>query len=166
MLTLFCDSFRIRKRPMMQRDHRSRGPRLDNAGVTLLELMFAAGVLAITLGILFGALVTLNVMGQIAEGRTQASTALAGVLEEVRLLTFDQLIAYIPEPIESAGLDIALLIEVFDADGDPLPLPLAPGGGGNPISSLPNPVEVRATALWSRGGGRIFSSTASTFHGR
>ena len=51
--------------------------RIKRAGFTLLELMFAAGVLATALAILFGSLVTMYTLGEVNEGRTKASNHLS-----------------------------------------------------------------------------------------
>lgn len=137
----------------------------SNSGITLLELMFAGGVLAITLSILFGALIALSGVGEIAEGRTRASATLSSVLEEVRSLSYDEVLVHTPAPVPSAGMEMAVLLEAFTEEGDPVLLPLTVGTGVS-ASSLPNPLEVRATVLWSWRSGRIFSASSSTFYGR
>lgn len=138
--------------------------RESNAGVTLIELMFAAGVLSVALGILFGALLTLYVMGRVAEGRGHAAMALAGTIEEVRNLSHEQLLQYSPEPITFEGLEIGVFFEAVTEDGELLPLPLD-ASAGEP-AALPVPTELRATALWSGIDGRVFSASVSMVHGR
>ena len=138
-----------------------------DAGLTLIELMVASGALAVALGIMFGSLVTLNVMGQVAEGRTRASTLLAGVLEEVRTLSYQQMLVYTPNPIECEGLEVGVLLEAFDSDGMAISLPVQTDtSASGTLPDLPNPLEVRATVLWSRGDGRTYAVSSSTFHGR
>jgi type II secretory pathway pseudopilin PulG len=136
----------------------------DNAGVTLLELMFASGVLALALSMLFGSLISISALSTIAEERTVAAAQVASVAEEVRNLNFDALIDYTPPPVGGPGVHRTVLIEVYDADGTAMPLPLAGGGGATP--TLPNPVEVKITMVWETAGGRVYSSYVTTQVGR
>ena len=53
-----------------EREAKSRSA--GNGGFTLVELMFAAGTLALALTLLFGSLISINVMGEVNEGRTKA----------------------------------------------------------------------------------------------
>jgi len=136
------------------------------AGVTLLELMFASGVLAVSLAMLFGALVSINVLGGVSEERAVAASEIAGVLEHLRTLDYADLVAYqLPWSVTEPGTERALVVECFDADGGSLTLPLSvPEGEDPPV--LPNPLEVKVTLLWANENGRAHVMSASTEIGR
>lgn len=136
-----------------------------NAGVTMVELVIASGILAVVLGILFGTLVSINVMGRVAEGRSQASTILAGILEDARSRSFEELLVYNPPPINAPGMDVAVQLEAVLPNGTTVPLPLPSGGAVSP-ATLPNPLEIQATLFWTIQEDWVFSLTSATFHGR
>lgn len=149
---------------MMQAKKRCGG-RKGEGGFTLVEVILAAGALATALGIMFGSLVSINVMGQVAEGRTRAATVLAGVMEEIQMLDYNGMLAYVPQPVSSEDLNVTVVVEAFNAAGSAVALPLQTGTGVN-APSFPNPTEVRATILWSMNDGRIYSLTSTTLCGR
>ncbi len=133
-----------------------------NAGVTLLELMFAAGVMALALSMLFGSLIGINMMGEVAEGRSRASTVMSSVLEEVRASDFNTILAFAPTPIQHPGVTIAVQLEAVDDDGNLTGLPL----GENVNVTFPNPTEIKATVVWTTPRGRAYSISSSTMKGR
>lgn len=136
----------------------------NDAGLTLIELTFAAGVLAVALSVMMGALLSLTVMGDVAEGRTRAVTALAGVIEEIHRVG-PEMLAQTPEPVESNGYVMAVMIEAIDTDGIAMELPLAVDANGNPSATLPNPVEIQVTVMWEGVRGRVFSARSTTMMG-
>ena len=137
--------------------------RRNDAGMTLIELVFAAGVLAVALSTMVGALLTLTVMGDVAEGRTRATTALASVMEQVRA-TGPQVLTETPAPVECDGQTMAVMMEVFNDDGEPLSVPLSVDSEGN-LPDLPDPMEVRVTVMWEDRRGRLYSSRSTTMLG-
>ena len=137
--------------------------RRNNAGMTLIELVFAAGVLAVALSTMVGALMTLAVMGDVAEGRTRATTALASVMEQVRVAG-PGILTETPAPVECDGQTMAVMMEVFNSDGEPLSVPVSVDNDGN-LPDLPNPMEVRVTVMWEDKRGRVYSSRSTTMLG-
>ena len=137
--------------------------RRNDAGMTLIELVFAAGVLAVALSTMVGALLTLTVMGDVAEGRTRATTALASVMEQVRA-TGPQVLTETPAPVECDGQTMAVMMEVFNDEGEPLSVPLSVDSEGN-LPDLPDPMEVRVTVMWEDRRGRLYSSRSTTMLG-
>lgn len=133
-----------------------------NAGITLLELMFAAGVMAVALSMLFGSLIGINLMGEVAEGRSRASTVMSSVLEEVRASNFNTILEFAPTPITHPGVTIVVQLEVVDEDGNLTQVPLAEDAEVN----FPNPAEIKATVVWTTPRGRAYSMTSSTMKGR
>lgn len=133
----------------------------SKAGLTLLELIFAVGVLSIALGIMFSTLINLFSMGQIAEGRTRAAMIMTSVMETVRGMDAETLLVWDPNPIEFEDSNAVVMIEAIGNDGGSVELPAA-----NTLSEFPNPMEVRTTVFWTQTRGRVFSLTASTFVGR
>jgi len=141
--------------------------RTDESGFTLIEIMFAAGVVAIALSALFGSMINISVMGQVTEARADTSTALGRILEFTRVMDFEELMEYVPPEIEGVGVKNVITLECFDADGATVSLPLVAAEGDEVvIPPLPNPLEVRATITWADERGRLFEAWSSTQIGR
>ena len=102
-------------------------PRLtDESGLTLLELMLAAGVLALALAFLFGSLITMSLASGLTENRASAVTHLASVLEEIRGLSYNEMLAYEPPEFDNLAPTEAITVECFKDDGTSLELPIPP----------------------------------------
>ena len=137
--------------------------RRNDAGVTLIELVFAAGVLAVALSTMVGALLTLTVMGDVAEGRTQAMTALASVMEQTRAAG-PQALAQTPVPMEVDGQTMAVSMEIINPNGENMSVPVQLDADGN-MPTLPDPLEVEVTVMWEDKRGRVYSTRAATILG-
>ena len=145
--------------------------RREEAGMTLLELMFACGIAATALSLIFGSLISISVVGRINESRSAAVTALDSVMEEIRSIPYGELLTYFPpDDIEGPGthrvVEVACLIpgggENEGESYSRIPLPLEEGT--QPI--LPNPIEVEVTLTWQEDSGHTFQVKASTLKGR
>lgn len=143
--------------------------RHSESGMTLLELMFACGVLALALSMIFGSLVSLSIIGQISEERTCANSAVASILEEVRSVSSDELRGYVPPAdLVMPGISQTVTVECVipgatSADGTAgetayVPLPLPTGSE----QAFPSPMEIRVTLSWQERGGHVFQVMAST----
>lgn len=135
----------------------------ENAGFSLVELTFAAGVLALGLSMLFGSLLSLALVARLNEERAVANAHLASVLDQVRTKSVDDLMEYQPPALDTPGVQRAVTLVCFDANGESIPLPLeSPAGSVLIRPALPDPFEVRATLLWSNARGQVFESSATT----
>lgn len=134
-----------------------------NDGMTLLEVTFAAGILAMALSLLFGSLISLTLVARLNEDQTIANTELTSVLEKVAQMSLEELLQYEPPTLTRPGVKRAVTLVCFDKEGTPVNLPL-PSEDGEPteIPELPNPLEVQAVLLWSAPSGHVFQSTATT----
>ena len=130
----------------------------DESGLTLLELMFAAGVMALALAFLFGSLITIAVAGGLTENRACAVTHLSSVLEEIRGLGYDELLAYQPPVFNNLAPTETITVECYKGDGTTLQLPVNPDSVTNP---LPNPLQVRCTVAWNDPRGHALQQRAS-----
>lgn len=145
---------------------------LSNAGMTLVEVMFAMAILATTLSLLFGSLISISVVGQLNEEKAVANTALNSTLEELRGKPLKDLLLYVPETPEKPGTERTVQLECYDGDGVAIPLPMDlavdPNSGAllDALPDLPNPLEVKATLLWTNEKGHVFKAYATTSVGR
>jgi hypothetical protein len=140
----------------------------NNAGLTLLELMFASGIVAMALALLFGSLISMRVMGQANEDQVKATAFLGSILEEVNALAFDQLGAITTPtnllgPGKTRNRNIVLAFTVPKSDGSISSYALPYTGD---ISLIPNPVEVKVTLTWQDEVGRNLQMVTSTMKGR
>lgn len=129
-----------------------------NEGFSLLELTFASGILAMALSLLFGSLITIMVVARLNEERAIANTHLSSVLEQVRGMSVDELMEIEPPAFDQPGVRRAVSLVCFDVEGNMVELPLI--GDAEP-PDLPNPLEVKATLLWSNDKGHVFESDAT-----
>ena len=126
--------------------------------MTLIELIFAVGVLAVALGFMFSSLVSMYGMGQIAEGRTRAAMIMTSVMDDLREMNDMQtLLAYTPEDNVFEDSGAVVVVEAIASDGSPVALPAA-----GSAATFPNPLELRTTVFWSQVRGRTFSMSGST----
>lgn len=132
-------------------------------GMTLIEVSFAAGVLALALAMLFGSLISLTVIGRLNEDRAIAEVELSTVIDHAARLPLEELVVYQPPSPARPGVKRSVSLVCFDHEGQPVNLPLPHGPGETPeIPELPNPLELQATLLWSAPSGHVFRSAAST----
>jgi len=92
-----------------------------------------------------------------------ATSYLSGVLEQVRTLPRKSLFTFSPPTApQIPGYTMAVTLDAFDANGGARRLPLADAAAG---STLPTPLEVRATVVYTTPRGRLFSITSTTQNG-
>ena len=143
-------------------------------GMTLIEVMWASGVLAIALALLMGSVISISVVGAINEGQTQAISALSSVLEELKTMPFEDVLTYTPPDLACPGksfmVTVSLVIppdteesESEESEPHVIALPLPPDG---PTSAeeltIPNPVELHVVLAWEEDNGQIFQVNGST----
>jgi len=115
------------------------------------------------LGLLFSSLVSLNLLGQIAEGKTRATGYMSSVLEQVRQTPRQKLFSISPlAPPQEPGYAMALAIDALDAKGVAVRLPLASPAVG---ATLPNPLQLRVTVVCTTPKGHMLSLTSTTCNG-
>lgn len=124
---------------------------LETTGATLLELAIAAGILATTLVLLLGGIMSISEAHSLTADRTAASIALEGTIEQIRTLSYDELLAFQPAPPRSLGAGATLTVSCMDSTGAPLSTPINASSLAQP---LPNPVEVQIVAQWRDDRGR------------
>lgn len=148
------------------------GQRTGNEGMTLIEIMFAMGILATTLSLLFGSLISISLVGRINEEKAVADTALSSTLEQLRGKPLKDLLLFTPEIPDKPGVERTVLLECYDGDGEAVSLPMDlavnPDSGAliDPLPAMPNPLEVKATLLWTNEKGHVFKTSATTAVGR
>lgn len=143
----------------------------NNAGMSLVEIMFAMGILAMTLSLLFGSLISISVVGKVNEEKAVANTAISSTLEALRGMPLKDLLLYTPDLPEKPGVERTVSLECYDDDGVAIPMPmdLAVDENGvlqEALPDLPNPLEVKVTMLWTNEKGHVFKSYATTSVGR
>lgn len=131
----------------------------NNDGMSLIELTFASGVLAMALSMLFGSLMTITMIARLNEDRAVANVELANVLDGVRGMTMEELMDYQAPLLSQPGTKTAVALVCYDTEGKTVPLPLVQQGNEKP--DLPNPLEVKATLMWSNKKGHVFESYAT-----
>lgn len=129
----------------------------DEAGMTLLEVMLACGVMAMSLSMLFGAMVSMKTLGDVERDTTRATLMVANALEQMRNTSASTLMSTNMTLTDGPGVRRTIQLKVSNSGGSWITLPSATS-----IGSLPNPLEVQATLVWEDERGRVFSRAAST----
>ncbi|HOQ31363.1 MAG TPA: type II secretion system protein [Candidatus Hydrogenedens sp.] len=111
-------------------------------GMTLIELMFAAGILAFVLSMIFTSVVTVGMNREIHTQRLQAESVVNEILDQISRSDSSQILNFLPNVPKLPGTNAILQIEAVTADGTPITLPASSN------INLPNPLEVRVTLTW------------------
>lgn len=164
----------------MQPMRRMRSQRDSTAGFTLLELMLAAGVMAVGLIMLMQSFVAMNLNSRVAEDRIIATNFNNSVLEALRgqerntILTFNknnELFSidgngYVNVPrLGRAKLNMSVMVPM---DGGMKKYPLPVDLSGNNLPTFPNPLEVQVELVVDKGHGAgleyRFSTSSAVFY--
>ena len=151
---------------MVGRKHRPRGAgcqRPGQAGMTLLEVMVASGVTAVAFLLALGSVMSIATTSDLTEDRTMAAATLSSVLEELRGLSYEGLLSYIPPSPGDTGDGVYVSIVCFDEAGNMQYLPVDPEYLETPLA---NPLPIQVTILWQDNGGRYRSMSSSALIGR
>tara|TARA_R110001592_G_scaffold183220_4_gene426851 strand:- start:1156 stop:1593 length:438 start_codon:yes stop_codon:yes gene_type:complete len=137
------------------------------SGMSLLEVTFAAGIMATALSLLFGSLISISLLGKLNEDKAVANTELASLLEAIRSLEYNDLLTYTPDAPNAPGVERTVSLACYDADGAAVNLPLVSNELGEiDVPPLPNPLEVQVTLLWRNEKGHVFQAHSTTSVGR
>lgn len=142
---------------MLQPTVTTRAKKHDE-GMTLLELMFAAGVTAMVLSLLFGSLVSVSVAGGVTANRAAAVAHLSSVMEELKTLAFNDLLTYQPPDFADLGPTEIIQVRCYYSDGTHITLPVDPATIATP---LPNPFPVQCIVQWQDARGHWVIKTAT-----
>ncbi len=126
-------------------------------GMTLLELMFAAGILAFVLSMIFTSVITMGANGEIQAQRLQAESVVNEVLDQISRTDKSQILTFQPDVPNLPGTNANIQIEVIGSTG-PIQLPV---NGQN--VNLPDPLEVRVTLTWETTRGYVITKRGSTY---
>lgn len=127
-------------------------------GMSLIEVMFAVGVLAFSFSVVYGSLVSMYMLNLINEDRVKAVASVSSMLEEINSLSFNSLTSYTAPRLQGPGVRHWVNVDAVAEDGATISLPIGAGATGG----LPNPCEVRVTMHWYDPTGREYEYSAST----
>lgn len=139
---------------------RRRARRHGEEGLTLIELMMAAGVVLIGIVMTMSAILAISQTTASNEDLTKARSHLATVAEDLRSRALEDIVAYTAPAMEGLGAFETISISVVDSGGNLVPVPVA---ANYDSSALPNPLQVRITVTWRSGAGRVLAQTLTTF---
>ena len=134
------------------------------SGMSLVELMLAAGVMAVGLSMLFGSLVGLSAVNKITEDRASAVAQLSAVMEEIQPLNYDGVLKYQPPQFTYLGPLETVTVNGYKADGTTeFSIPVSPTAPptGLPTGSGASPLRVKVTIAWYDNKHRPFAVNAS-----
>jgi type II secretory pathway pseudopilin PulG len=154
----------------------SRQPWRSEAGMTLLEIMFAAAIMASTLVFMLGSIVTLSMTSDISGDQAAVMAQITGIVEELRNLSEADLLYYVPPEPPPGSPEQTVQISYTLHGGDSFIAPWIPdapdvddSGAEQPAAAapaLPNPLYVQITVAGLSKTGRHFVIQSATVVGR
>lgn len=136
----------------------------DQGGMTLVELMFAVGVVGAALAMMFGSLMTVSFLGELSQQRTNAMGQVNSILEEIRGLSREDLLRYRVPAIQNGPGNVNVAVALaYGANNESYYLPQITSTTTTPPTvNLPNPTEVRVLFVWMDARGRVYHVESST----
>jgi len=132
-------------------------PQAD-AGMTLFEVMIAAGVTLVAIVVAMGSIVSIATTSTVSETQVMATNIASSVLEQVRTLSLDDLAAFVPPADLTRRDGTAIQITCYDNGGNAHQTPFDPDTVG---ATFPNPLPVEVTVTWRDDQGRTYSKSSS-----
>lgn len=130
-------------------------------GLTLLELMFAVGLLTFVLSSMFTSVVYLGANREIETERLQAESIANEILDQISRLDRTQLLTFnAPEPEYMVGRNMTIQVVAIGSDGSEISIPVV---GNSSSINLPNLVEVQVTITWTTARGYTMTKRVSTY---
>ncbi len=126
-------------------------------GMTLLELMFAAGILAFVLSMIFTSVIAVGTNREIHTQRLQAESVVNEILDQISRADTTQILNFRPVVQHLPGENPVLRVEAITTSGNPIILPSASN------ANLPSPLEVRVTLSWRTTQGYTITKRGSTY---
>ena len=128
----------------------AKARRRNDAGMTLIELMIAAGIMTVAFVLLFGSIISISGTGQMSEDRALAAAHMGTITEELQGLGWQEFLAYEPPGLQGLGTGAQVDIELIDASGaNETVLGTLPTTHADLATSFPpNPIEARITISW------------------
>lgn len=137
----------------------------NDSGLALLELLFAAGIMALAISLLYGSLLNVSSVGRLSENQALAVSRISSISEELRSASVDELLTYVPPEFAGLGVAESVQLACVDSAGEEIELPFE-GTEEELDNPLPNPVEVLVTVNWQDERGHTFTISGSTKVGR
>jgi type II secretory pathway pseudopilin PulG len=130
-----------------------------NAGMTLLEILIASGIMATALVLVMSSLANIDATGETAGERSLANSHATSVLEELRGTDQVGLLLYRP-PVFRGLRGETITVQYVGTAGNLVTVPMAASSSVTPI---PNPTEIRVTVRWQTKSGHPHREVVSTF---
>jgi len=112
------------------------------SGMALVEVMFALGILAVTLTFLVGTLVSFNRLATVTEQRERAAVRMSSYLEGLRHSPPADIAAAKYQPVLAPENGEVWQVQCQTADGNYLPVPIDTSTLSSPLT---DPLAVRVT---------------------
>ncbi len=146
----------------------AKAKRRNDAGMTLIELMIAAGIMTVAFVLLFGSIISISGTGQMSEDRAMAAAHMGTITEELRGLGWNEFLAYQPPALVGLGTGAQIDIELIDTSGaNETVLGALPTTHSDLAAAFPpNPIEARITISWMDIRGHQLSTSATALFAR
>ncbi|MFO7775345.1 MAG: prepilin-type N-terminal cleavage/methylation domain-containing protein [Candidatus Hydrogenedentota bacterium] len=146
----------------------TKAKRRNDAGMTLIELMIAAGIMTVAFVLLFGSIISISTTGQMTEDRALAAAHMGTITEELQGLGWDEFLAYEPPALGGLGTGAQINIELIDTSGaNETVLGALPTTHSDLATAFPpNPIEARITVSWLDTKGHQVSTSATALFAR
>ncbi len=146
----------------MEARKKKEAPQLpQDAGMTLFEVMIAAGVTLVAIVAAMGSIVSIATTSTVSETQMMAATIVSTMLERIGTMPLEDLTALNPPTDLARRSGTTIQVTCYDTSGNPYQTPFDSSG-----ISLPNPLPVEVTVTWRDDQGRTYSKRSSVLVGR
>ena len=128
------------------------------AGVTLFEVMVAAGVTLVAIVAAMGSIVSIASTSTVSETQIMATTIISSVMEQLRTMPTSDVVAFDPPADLARRSGTAIQVTCFDTNGDGHQTPFDPSAAG---VTLPSPLPVEVMVTWRDDHGRPYTKRSS-----
>lgn len=133
--------------------------RTSEDGFSLIELCIAAGIMAVAFLFIIGGVVDASNSNSVVNGRMLANAQLESTLEQLRAMTFANMIISAPVQVRGLGASATMTMQAVNAAGGLVNFPIT---NAAVVAALPNPLEVRATITWRDARGRLLTQSMAS----
>ena len=142
-----------------------RATAANEAGMTLIELVIASGIVMGGLVLMMGSIMSISQTTTQSAERAQASIQMVSLAEFYQDMTLDEMLTFKPPMLDGLGVTQSVEVDCMGSNGEYLSLPMD-SMVDSERATLPNPLEVRIAVEWRDSSGRRYSKTVATTVGR
>jgi hypothetical protein len=143
--------------------------RNEKQGMSLLELMMAAGILSLTFVMVGGSIISIANATRANDTKTSSVAYVGTIMEDIHDMNLDDLMNYVPPELDTMGDDYEVEVAIMKGDEERMELPLdlysSETGEAREMPDLPDNFEINILVYWRDDTGRVYTTEGSMIYG-